>query len=233
MKPWLKKSFFDVVNFTANIMLDKHISLVCEYEHIRTNDYSRSETLQFNNNMCIYQSINVIWISFIVLWYFCIIMSFNILLNGKLQNIVFILFRCQICPYRSKDSSQLTVHLRSHTGDSPFVCPYEGCSTSFKTNSDLKRHIRIHTGEKPYKCPHCSYRCAIKCKLHVRWIKICIDYYMIIIFFYADLLMITYVFTFFMLPPKPTWKTISVSTTKSPIYSAVNYVTSMSTIKMP
>ena len=94
-------------------------------------------------------------------------MSFNILLNGKLQNIVFILFRCQICPYRSKDSSQLTVHLRSHTGDSPFVCPYEGCSTSFKTNSDLKRHIRIHTGEKPYKCPHCSYRCAIKCKLHI------------------------------------------------------------------
>ena len=129
--------------------------------------------------MCIYQSINVIWISFIVLWYFCIIMSFNILLNGKLQNIVFILFRCQICPYRSKDSSQLTVHLRSHTGDSPFVCPYEGCSTSFKTNSDLKRHIRIHTGEKPYKCPHCSYRCAIKCKLHIHWIKICMDHFVV------------------------------------------------------
>jgi hypothetical protein len=24
--------------------------------------------------------------------------------------------RCQICPYRSRDSSQLTVHLRTHTG---------------------------------------------------------------------------------------------------------------------
>ena len=56
----IENIIFDIVNFTANIMLDKHISLVCEYEHIRTNDYSRSETLQFNNNMCIYQSINVI-----------------------------------------------------------------------------------------------------------------------------------------------------------------------------
>ena len=81
-------------------------------------------------------------------------------------------YRCQICPYRSKDSSQLTVHLRSHTGDCPFVCPYENCSTSFKTNSDLKRHIRIHTGEKPFKCPHCNYRCAIKCKSSSRERKI-------------------------------------------------------------
>lgn len=153
------------------------------------------------------------------------------ILNWKLQNIISILFRCQICPYRSKDSSQLTVHLRSHTGDSPFVCPYESCSTSFKTNSDLKRHIRIHTGEKPYKCPHCSYRCAIKCKLHIHWIKIYMDYYHYILLcrFIDDHLPIY----FFMLPPKPTWKTISVSITKSPIYSPVNYVTSIPTIKMP
>ena len=119
--------------------------------------------------------------------------SQNVIINSILQDIILILFRCQICPYRSKDSSQLTVHLRSHTGDSPFVCPYEGCSTSFKTNSDLKRHIRIHTGEKPYKCPHCNYRCAIKCKLHIHLIQIYMDYY---IFYYADLLIITYIFTF-------------------------------------
>ena len=124
-----KRTIFDVMNFTANFTLDKHISLVCTYivQH-----------------------------------------SQNVIINSILQDIILILFRCQICPYRSKDSSQLTVHLRSHTGDSPFVCPYESCSTSFKTNSDLKRHIRIHTGEKPYKCPHCSYRCAIKCKLHIK-----------------------------------------------------------------
>ena len=72
--------------------------------------------------------------------------------------------RCQICTYRAKDASQLTVHLRTHTGDCPFICSFEGCSSSFKTKSDLKRHLRVHTGEKPFKCNLCSYKCAIKCK---------------------------------------------------------------------
>ena len=29
--------------------------------------------------------------------------------------------RCQICPYRSRDSSQLTVHLRTHTGTNMYL----------------------------------------------------------------------------------------------------------------
>ena len=37
----IEKFIFDAVNFTANIMLDKHISLVCTYQHIRINDYLR------------------------------------------------------------------------------------------------------------------------------------------------------------------------------------------------
>ncbi|CAG6021903.1 unnamed protein product [Menidia menidia] len=69
-------------------------------------------------------------------------------------------FKCQICPYASRNSSQLTVHLRSHTGDAPFQC--QQCDAKFKINSDLKRHVRIHSGEKPYKCDFCEYRCAMK-----------------------------------------------------------------------
>lgn len=76
-------------------------------------------------------------------------------------------YRCQLCPYSSKDSSQLKVHLRSHTGDSPYLCNFTGCDAAFKTPSDLSRHIRCHTREKPYKCLYCDYRAAVKCNLNV------------------------------------------------------------------
>lgn len=78
--------------------------------------------------------------------------------------------RCQLCPYKAKDPSQLTVHLRTHTGDCPFVCTFDECSSSFKTKSDLTRHIRIHTGERPFRCQLCRYRCAIKCKIRVNFL---------------------------------------------------------------
>ena len=68
--------------------------------------------------------------------------------------------RCQMCSYSSKNSSQLTVHLRTHTGDTPFKCHI--CLTKFKIGSDLTRHMRIHSGEKPFKCDHCDYFCAVK-----------------------------------------------------------------------
>lgn len=69
-------------------------------------------------------------------------------------------FKCQICPYASRNSSQLVVHLRTHTGDAPFRC--SECTAAFKINSDLKRHMRMHSGEKPYACEQCDYRSAIK-----------------------------------------------------------------------
>ncbi|XP_059607917.1 zinc finger protein 367-like [Phlebotomus argentipes] len=60
--------------------------------------------------------------------------------------------KCRYCNRVFPREKSLSAHLRTHTGERPYICDYPGCNRGFTQSGQLKTHQRLHTGERPFIC---------------------------------------------------------------------------------
>ncbi|XP_069835723.1 uncharacterized protein [Dendropsophus ebraccatus] len=65
-------------------------------------------------------------------------------------------YGCELCIKSFNRKSHLVEHIKTHTGEKPFIC--SECGDCFTLKGNLARHKRIHSHERPFQCTDCGKR---------------------------------------------------------------------------
>ena len=61
--------------------------------------------------------------------------------------------KCESCGHTSTNLTNYKNHMRTHTGEKPYVCQFPNCARAFATQGNMTDHSRRHLDHRPFKCP--------------------------------------------------------------------------------